>query len=76
MLKHKAVGPRVFRNVKLRVVSGVHRCSKSSIVAKYSCFIWHFVNPIDLLEDVKGGGCLHLVVVFSLGSSPTVKTEN
>ena len=48
-----------------------------------SCFIWHVVNPIDLclkthclLTENGKGGCLHLVVVFTLSSSPNVETEN
>ena len=48
-----------------------------------SCFIWHVVNPIDLclkthcsLTENGKGGCLRLVVVFTLSSSPNVETEN
>ena len=51
-----------------------------------SCFIAHlshFVNPIDFcwkthcsLARNGKGGCLRLVEVFLLGSSPTVEKEN
>ena len=62
---------------------------ESSIVIEIQfilCFIAHlehFVNPIDFcwkthcsLTGNGKGGCLRLVVVFSLGSSPTVEMEN
>ena len=45
----------------------------SSIVAKYSFFCWK--THCSLAGNGKGG-CSRLVVVFSLGSSPTVETEN
>ena len=40
-----------------------------------SCFIWHFVNPLISVGRHGKGGCLRLVVVFSLCSSPTVEME-
>ena len=54
---------------------------ESSIVAKYS--FYGVLNPIDfcwktncLLAGIGKGGCSRLVVVISLGSSPTVEMEN
>ena len=43
----------------------------SSIVAKYSFFCWKTHCSL-----AGNGGCSRLVVVFLLGSSPTVETEN
>ena len=34
------------------------------------------IDPIDFCWKTEKGGCLCLVVVFSLGSSPTIETEN
>ena len=41
-----------------------------------SCFTWHFVNPLILVGRLIAHSKGRLVVVFSLGSSPTVDTEN
>ena len=71
-----------------RVVSGVHWCSKSSVVAKYSFCLFFYCTFIAfckshwfLLEDSllvgrKRKGGLFTFGCSLFGSSPTVETEN